>query len=105
MSSNSFCAENGSGEQSRAIMALLLYISSLTFFCFKFFCREVMSHPVTVLRTVEKVGNIVDILKRETHNGFPVVQDYTPDSETVSSPATSTLYHTVTHFVDKVEDF
>ncbi|XP_045214169.2 H(+)/Cl(-) exchange transporter 7-like isoform X2 [Mercenaria mercenaria] len=41
--------------------------------------REVMSHPVTVLRTHEKVGRIVDILKAESHNGFPVVQDYDPD--------------------------
>ena len=39
-----------------------------------------MSHPVTVLRKREKVGRIVDILKAESHNGFPVVQDYDPDS-------------------------
>lgn len=39
-----------------------------------------MSHPVTVLRTKEKVGRIVEILKSESHNGFPVVQDYDPDS-------------------------
>lgn len=38
-----------------------------------------MSHPVIVLRTQEKVGRIVDILKAESHNGFPVVQDYDPD--------------------------
>lgn len=42
--------------------------------------RKVMSHPVTVLRTKEKVGHIVEILKKESHNGFPVVQDYDPDS-------------------------
>ena len=39
-----------------------------------------MSHPVIVLQTKEKVGKIVDILKAESHNGFPVVQDYTPAS-------------------------
>ncbi|KAK3600873.1 hypothetical protein CHS0354_019220 [Potamilus streckersoni] len=43
--------------------------------------KEVMSHPVSVFRTVEKVGRIVDILKNETHNGFPVVQDYEPSTE------------------------
>ncbi|KAL4241084.1 H(+)/Cl(-) exchange transporter 7 [Mactra antiquata] len=41
--------------------------------------RKVMSHPVTVMRTQEKVGRIVEILKSESHNGFPVVQDYDPD--------------------------
>ena len=42
-----------------------------------------MSHPVSVLQTTEKVGRIVDILKSESHNGFPVVQDYTPHSHKV----------------------
>ncbi|CAC5380668.1 unnamed protein product [Mytilus coruscus] len=39
---------------------------------------EVMSHPVTVFRTKETVGRIIDVLKSETHNGFPVVEDYDP---------------------------
>ncbi len=34
-----------------------------------------MSHPVTVLRTVEKVDRIVSILRYEAHDGFPVVDD------------------------------
>ena len=42
-----------------------------------------MSHPVTVLQTTEKVGRIVDVLKTESHNGFPVVEDYRPDSHRV----------------------
>ncbi len=41
---------------------------------------EVMSHPVTVLREEETVGRIVDILKNEKHNGFPVVEGYDPDA-------------------------
>jgi chloride channel 7 len=36
--------------------------------------REVMSHPVMTLHTVEKVSVIVDMLKKERHDGFPVVQ-------------------------------
>lgn len=40
--------------------------------------NEVMSHPVTVLRTVERVDRIMQILQYETHNGFPVVDNYDP---------------------------
>ncbi|KAH3864563.1 hypothetical protein DPMN_027582 [Dreissena polymorpha] len=47
--------------------------------------REVMSHPVTVLRTREKVGRIVGLLKAEPHNGFPVVQDFDPDNQSMGS--------------------
>lgn len=43
-----------------------------------------MSHPVTVMQTTEKVGKIVDILKSESHNGFPVVEDYKPFSHKVN---------------------
>ncbi|XP_046582844.1 H(+)/Cl(-) exchange transporter 7-like isoform X1 [Haliotis rubra] len=43
------------------------------------FATEVMSHPVTVFRSVESVGRIMDLLKKETHNGYPVVDDYSPD--------------------------
>ena len=35
---------------------------------------EVMSQPVVTLRTVENVGVIVDVLKNENFNGFPVVE-------------------------------
>ena len=38
-----------------------------------------MSYPVTVFRVQEKVGRIVDLLKKEIHNGFPVVDNYDPD--------------------------
>ena len=40
-----------------------------------------MSHPVTVFRTYESVGRIVDTLKKETYNGFPVVEGYDPLDE------------------------
>lgn len=35
-----------------------------------------MTHPVVVIKEVESVGRIVDILKRTSHNGFPVVSHY-----------------------------
>jgi CBS-domain-containing membrane protein len=41
--------------------------------------REVMSHPVTTLRTIENVGRIVDILKTEHCHGFPVVEEFDPE--------------------------
>ncbi len=34
---------------------------------------DVMAHPVTCLRTVETVGNIIDTLRGCAHHGFPVV--------------------------------
>jgi len=37
--------------------------------------REVMSHPVVTFDTVENVSTIVNILKTEKHEGFPVVQN------------------------------
>lgn len=39
------------------------------------FASEVMSHPVTVFRTKESVGKIVDTLKKYSYNGFPVVDN------------------------------
>ncbi|KAL8597461.1 hypothetical protein ACOMHN_050959 [Nucella lapillus] len=48
--------------------------------------REVMSHPVTVFRLEENVGHIVDVLKKEMHNGFPIVSHYDPDSPQPSGP-------------------
>lgn len=39
------------------------------------YASEVMSHPATVLKTKETVGTIVDILKKYTYNGFPVVDE------------------------------
>ncbi|KAK3765639.1 hypothetical protein RRG08_063676 [Elysia crispata] len=44
--------------------------------------KSVMSHPVSVFRTVETVERIIRVLKEEKHNGFPVVMDYDPDSST-----------------------
>ena len=41
-----------------------------------------MSTPVVTLRTVESASRIQAILNDESreHNGFPVVEDYDPDS-------------------------
>lgn len=38
-----------------------------------------MSHPVSVFNMRESVGRVMEVLKNETHNGFPVVEDYTPN--------------------------
>lgn len=43
-----------------------------------------MSHPVSVFRMKESVGRVMEVLKNETHNGFPVVEDYSPDILDVS---------------------
>ena len=41
-----------------------------------------MSTPVTTLRTTERIGRILTIINDESkaHNGFPVVEDYDPES-------------------------
>lgn len=39
------------------------------------YASEVMSHPVTVFKSKETVGTIIDTLKQYTYNGFPVVDD------------------------------
>jgi chloride channel 7 len=43
------------------------------------YATEVMSCPVVTLNSMETVGNIIDILTGETHNGFPVVDPPTSD--------------------------
>lgn len=42
-------------------------------FSYDKYASEVMSYPVVVLSTVEKVGRILQILTEQTYNGFPVV--------------------------------
>ena len=37
------------------------------------YASEVMSTPVTTFRATEKVGRIIDVLIKQPHNGFPVV--------------------------------
>lgn len=37
---------------------------------------HIMSTPPICIRLREKVGIIVDILKKTTHNGFPIIDDY-----------------------------
>ncbi|CAG0882457.1 unnamed protein product [Darwinula stevensoni] len=45
------------------------------------YAPQVMSHPVITFSPVEKVRNIVNVLKTEVHNGFPVVEHSSCDSE------------------------
>ena len=40
------------------------------------YASQVMSYPVVTLSPTETVGNIVDILKSTTHNGFPIVDPH-----------------------------
>ncbi|CAH1784480.1 unnamed protein product [Owenia fusiformis] len=42
--------------------------------------REVMNAPVVVLKPLETVGRILDVLKEEPHMGFPVVASYDPEN-------------------------
>ena len=42
-------------------------------YCLVLFDSEVMSHPVVTLNMREKVGDIVKVLSKEGHHGFPVV--------------------------------
>uniref|UniRef100_T1J037 Chloride channel protein n=1 Tax=Strigamia maritima TaxID=126957 RepID=T1J037_STRMM len=46
----------------------------------KIYASEIMSHPVIAFYGVEKVGHIVAVLQRETHNGFPIVRPAANDS-------------------------
>lgn len=39
----------------------------------KVYASEVMNYPILTFRTVENVGRIVDMLRQESFNGFPVV--------------------------------
>jgi len=43
------------------------------------YATEVMSCPVVAFNSTETVGNIIDTLTGETHNGFPVVDTPTTD--------------------------
>lgn len=60
-----------------------------------------MSHPVTVLRTVERVDRIMQILQYETHNGFPVVDNYDPYAPVVRY--TFILFLDKSHFCRRVQ--
>lgn len=51
---------------------LLLIIIALKLFLLSIY-SEIMSYPVVCVRSVVKVGYLEDILKKESHNGFPVV--------------------------------
>jgi predicted transcriptional regulator len=34
-----------------------------------------MSHPVVTLQEIEKVSTVVEVLRNERHDGFPVVRN------------------------------
>ena len=45
-------------------------------------CRfsEVMSHPVTTFEINESVGHVVNVLKKDLHEGFPIVEQVNSQS-------------------------
>lgn len=47
------------------------------------YAKDLMTRPVISFMTVETVGNIVQILKKYSHNGFPVIE-YVNSCELVS---------------------
>lgn len=49
-----------------------------------------MSHPVATLKTIERVGAIIQLLKEETYNGFPVVDPEPASPSAVPAPNHST---------------
>ncbi|XP_035216187.1 H(+)/Cl(-) exchange transporter 7-like isoform X2 [Stegodyphus dumicola] len=42
-------------------------------YSYTIYATEIMSYPVVCFKSIENVGYIEDILKTESHNGFPVV--------------------------------
>lgn len=44
---------------------------------YNIYANEIMSHPVMTFNTIESVGRIIQVLKKETYNGFPVVDPRT----------------------------
>ncbi|XP_069690875.1 H(+)/Cl(-) exchange transporter 7 [Periplaneta americana] len=43
---------------------------------YNIYASEVMNNPVVTFSTIESVGRIVDVLKTESYNGFPVVDPH-----------------------------
>lgn len=39
------------------------------------YASEIMSYPIVAFCVVEKVSNIITVLKTKSHNGFPVVDE------------------------------
>ncbi|XP_074644384.1 H(+)/Cl(-) exchange transporter 7-like [Tubulanus polymorphus] len=42
---------------------------------------KIMNTPVVTLEPIEKVGNIIEILRTVKHNGFPVVENFHPEMD------------------------
>ncbi|KAG0726682.1 H(+)/Cl(-) exchange transporter 7 [Chionoecetes opilio] len=59
------------------------------------YASEVLNRPVVTLRTVEKVGRIVGILKSCTYNGFPVVDSIPTAEEARNFKSYGTLRGTI----------
>ena len=81
------------------MIIIFIDIGELCMFMCVHVCREVMSTPAVVMRTVENIGRIMNILAddEDSHNGFPVVEDYDPDNmEGVRQPVRS-MYNIFTH--------
>lgn len=60
----------------------------------KLSARHVMSNDVLVLKEKETVGNIIDILARTKHHGFPVVEENLPINNKDNNPENGTINDT-----------
>ena len=49
--------------------------------------RDIMSSPVIVLRPVEKVATVMQVLRSCPHQGFPIVDQTTPTTTTAPAAA------------------
>lgn len=63
---------------SVSLLQLFIFVNVLNFLHF----RQVMCPRVVVVREIEKVGRLYQILRETRHHAFPVVDEYEPGEAT-----------------------